>query len=154
MEVTTGMKITVRKAVTPLTLALTRMARARASPDWQGTTTRAKSAVLARDRMKDESPVNARMKLFRPTKLGGRGEMRRALVKDRRNVSRMGMPMKSSRRMSAGEDMSQAWRASLRSADWRPLRLSVDMVVFPSRQGGAPPDRMDRSWVEPGYSGR
>ena len=53
------------------------------------------------------------------------------------------MPMKSSRRMSAGEDMSQAWRASLRSADWRPLRLSVDMVVFPSRWGGAPPDRMD-----------
>ena len=136
MEVTTGMKIMVRKAVTPLTLALTRMARARA--DWQGTTMRAKKAVLVSERTKVGSCAKARTKLLRPTNLGGFGETSRVLVKLSTKVSRMGMPRNSARRSSAGEDMSQAVRASLRNAaERRPGRVVDGMVLsFPGEALG------------------
>ena len=145
IEVTTGMKIIVRKAVTPLTFWLTRIASARARPDWQGTTISAKKAVFVRDRMKVGSSVKARTKFSIPMNCGGLGEMRRVLVKDRMKVSRIGMPMKSRRSTSAGELMSHAVRASRRSAALLPRRLvmvgAAMSVPFPAGRSRAPPDR-------------
>ena len=106
IEVTTGMKNTIRKNVVPRSFWLTRTANSSPRPACTGTTTMANRNVLIRDRMKVGSAVKARMKLSRPTKRGGLGEMRRALVKERPNASPTGMTRKRSSSSAAGATMA------------------------------------------------
>jgi len=102
IEVTTGMKYTIRKNVVPRSFWLTRIAISSPRPACTGTTTTANRNVLMRDRTKVGSAVNARMKLSSPTNRGGLGEIRRALVNESPTASSTGTTRNRNSRIVAG----------------------------------------------------
>ena len=104
IDVTTGMKKTTRKKVTPRMLRFTSTASSSAKAAWTGTTTSANTKVFQAD-CRNTGSVNARAKLSNPTSLGGFGEMSRAFVNERANARMTGMMRNSTRRTAAGAIM-------------------------------------------------
>ena len=142
----------VRKKLTPRILTLINMARPRASSDWMGTMTTAKITVLRRDAQKVSLPKR-RMKLSKPMKRAGWGEMSRALVKARMNVSTIGTIKKVRISTPAGTSIKKATVPGLRpdrpprvpaatglSAGTVGLYVEVVTRCFPSLSGEPQPE--------------
>ena len=97
----------VRKKLSPRIFALTSTARPSAIADCTGTITTAKMRVLRSEAQK-VSLLKIRTKFWTPTNSAGSGEISRALVKARTNVSPIGMIRNVIIKTPAGSSISRA----------------------------------------------